>query len=89
MPQTPALTSPPPASLLSVTAVYVQDADGDQDTPHAQELKLSMTTCGDAPYLVMETQRWAVDRPKDLNRLVKQFAAQVEALFDAGKEMKP
>lgn len=76
----------PPASLMSITAVYVQDADGDQDSDAAQELKLSMTTCGTSPYLVIETQRWAVDRPKELTRLVKQFAAQVEALFDAGEE---
>jgi hypothetical protein len=80
-----AFPSPPPASLMSITAVYVQDADGDQDGGGSQELKLSMTTCGDAPYLVIETQRWAVDRPKEITRLVKQFAAQVEALFDVGK----
>lgn len=76
----------PPASLMSITAVYVQDADGDQDSDAAQELKLSMTTCGTSPYLVIETQRWAVDRPKELTRLVKAFAAQVEALFDVGRE---
>jgi len=42
-----------------------------------------MTHCGAGPYLVLETTRWAVDSSKELNRLVKQFAAQVEALFDA------
>ena len=40
-------------------------------------------------YIVIETQRWAIARPKELTRLVKQFAAQVEALFDAGKEINP
>jgi hypothetical protein len=70
-------------TLLSVTAIYAQDADGDQDNGQDQELKLSMMTCGGAPYLVIETQRWAIDRPKELNHLVKQFAAQVEFLFDA------
>jgi hypothetical protein len=72
-------------TLLSVTAIYVQNADGDQDKRDgdSQELTLSMTTCGDSPYLIVSTDRWAVDRPKELSRLVKQFAAQVEFLFDA------
>jgi len=70
--------------LMSVTAIYAQDSDGiDQDNRQDQELKLSMMTCGGAPDLVIETQRWAMDRPKELNQLVKQFAAQVEFLFDA------
>jgi hypothetical protein len=72
---------------MSVTAIYFQDADGDQDKRDgdSQELKLSMTTCGDAPYLIVSTDRWAVDRPKEITRLVKQFVAQVEFLFDANQ----
>ncbi len=72
-------------TLMSVTAVYMQDQDGDQSQGDSQELTLSMTHCGAGPYLVIETDRWAVDSSKELNRLVKQFAAQVEYLFDAGK----
>ena len=70
-------------TLMSVTAVYMQDQDGDQSQGDSQELTLSMTHCGAGPYLILETERWAVDSSKELNRLVKQFAAQVEALFDA------
>lgn len=70
-------------TLMSVTAVYMQDQDGDQSQGDSQELTLSMTHCGAGPYLVIETQRWAVDYPKEFTRIVKQFAAQVEALFDA------
>jgi hypothetical protein len=44
-----------------------------------------MMTCGGAPYLVIETQRWDIARPKELSHLVKQFAAQVEFLFDANQ----
>lgn len=73
-------------TLMSVTAEYTQDADGNQlGSGGAQQLKLSMTHCGGAPYLVIETQRWAIGRPKELHRLVKQFAAQVEFLFDANQ----
>lgn len=72
-------------TLMSVTAEYRQDSDDDQIDGDEQELKLSMVTGGGAPYLVIETQRWAVDRPKELSRLVKQFAAQVEYLFDANQ----
>ena len=70
-------------TLMSVTAVYMQDQDGDQSQGDSQELTLSMTHCGAGPYLVIETTRWAVDSPKEFTRIVKQFAAQVEALFDA------
>jgi hypothetical protein len=69
--------------LMSVTAVYVQDTDGTDLGLDDQTLTLEMTSCGAAPFLVISTQRWSVDRPKDLNRLVRQFAAQVEYLFDA------
>lgn len=72
-------------ALMSVTAVYMQDGDGAQELPTEQTLTLTMTHCGAAPYLILETDRWAVDSSKELNRLVKQFAAQVEYLFDAGK----
>lgn len=67
--------------LMSITAVYMQDGD-DAQSPSDQTLTLSMTHCGGSPYLVVETQRWAVERPKDVHRLIKDFAAQVEALFD-------
>lgn len=70
-------------TLMSVTAVYMQEADGAQELPTEQTLTLTMTHCGAGPYLILETTRWAVDSSKELNRLVKQFAAQVEALFDA------
>lgn len=70
-------------TLMSVTAVYMQEADGAQELPTEQTLTLTMTHCGAAPYLILETTRWAVDSSKELNRLVKQFAAQVEYLFDA------
>jgi hypothetical protein len=71
--------------LMSVTAVYVQSSDGDDLALDDQTLTLEMTHCGAGPYLVITTERWAMDRPKDLNRLVRQFAAQVEYLFDANQ----
>lgn len=69
-------------TLMSVTAVYMQEADGAQELSTEQTLTLTMH-CWAEPYLILETERWAVDSSKELNRLVKQFAAQVEALFDA------
>lgn len=71
-------------TLMSITAVYMQDGDG--GAPEAdQTLTMSMTHCGAGPYIVIETERWAMDRPKDFNRLIKTFAAQVEYLFDASQ----
>lgn len=71
-------------TLMSVTAIYMQDSDGGA-SDSSQTLTVTMEHCGAGPYLVLETQRWAVDRPKELTRLVKQFAAQVEYLFDASQ----
>lgn len=69
--------------LMSVTAVYAQSPDDGDMGVNDQTLTLEMTHCGAGPYLVISTERWAMDRPRELNRLVKQFAAQVEYLFDA------
>lgn len=71
-------------TLMSVTAVYMQDGDGALEaSPVDQTLTLTMTHCGAGPYLVIDTERWAVESPKELHRLIKRFAAQVEYLFDA------
>lgn len=68
--------------LMSVTAVYVQESDRDDMGMDDQRLILEMTHCGAGPFLVISTQRWAMDRPKELHHLVRDFAAQVESLFD-------
>lgn len=71
-------------TLMSVTAVYMQDGDGALEaSPTDQTLTLTMTHCGAGPYLVIDTARWAVESHKELHRLIKRFAAQVEYLFDA------
>lgn len=70
-------------TLMSIRAEYVQSPDGDDCTPGYpdQTLTLEMTHCGAGPFLVIETERWAFDRPKELHRLVQSFA-QVATLFD-------
>ena len=73
--------------LMSIKAVYVQEFDGDEVGLDDQTLHLEMTQCGAGQFLVIETRRWAVDHPKDLNRLVRRFAAQVEYLFDAEQDV--
>lgn len=70
-------------TLMSIKAEYVQSPDGDDPRRgDDQTLTLEMTHCGAGPYLVIATDRWAFDRPKELHRLVRNFAAQVESLFD-------
>lgn len=47
-------------SLSEATAIYTQEADT-WDTGEFQELKLTSLDSGGGKYLVIETQRWAMD----------------------------
>lgn len=70
-------------TLLSIKAEYAQEPDDDYTPGHPnQTLMLEMTHCGAGPYLVITTERWAMDKPRELHKLISRFAVQVEALFD-------
>ena len=67
--------------LNRLTATYYQDADG-CDPGMDQVLTLTLDTEGAGPYLVIQTERWAMDHPKELHRLLKAFVAAGEPLFE-------
>ena len=66
--------------LNRLTATYYQDAD-DCDAGMDQVLTLTLDTAGAGPYLVIQTERWAMNHPKELHRLLKAFVAAGEPLF--------
>jgi hypothetical protein len=67
---------------MSITATYSQDAD-DDDLGDLQELTLRMTHSGAGPYLVIETQRWAVDSVHEVITTITPFVDAVTPLFEA------
>ena len=74
--------------ISQVKAVYFQDADGDdlRQTGEMQELIVEMTQCGAEPYIVLQTERWAIDEEKELTDLLLEFDRQVAPLFARNEE---
>jgi len=73
--------------LNNVIVEYAQETDGD-DVDHArraggsQELTVEFTHCGAGPYLVLKTQRWAIDEPSELLDLLNEAKDRIEPLFE-------
>jgi len=54
--------------LTEVTFDFTQDVDTDQSTDDiCQSLMVKTPNCGEGAYLVIETQRWAID-PEDIDK---------------------
>lgn len=53
---------------MTASFAYMQDADSCDDQP--QTLTVEVDDAGGGPYLVLKTQRWAID-PDDIPRFVR------------------
>jgi hypothetical protein len=68
--------------VSQVTVNFTQPVDGEDDRRNgAQCLTVMVTHCGDGPYLVLTTDRWAMDYPDDLKVLLDEVARQTKLLF--------
>ena len=67
--------------LTRLVATYYQPAD-ECDPGVDQVLTLTLDTAGAGPYLVIQTERWAMNDPKELHRLIKAFVAAGAPLFE-------
>lgn len=77
------ITNPSAPRLISATWTLAQPADSNQeDCEDFQYLHVSSSDAGAGPYLILKTDRWAIDRD-DLNTL----ADQLQALLDQVKEL--
>lgn len=74
----------PMANIQTVTVTLTQDADDAQgyDAPD-QALTLTLQDTGGGPFMILETERWAFDEPKELHRLLKRVWDQTKPLFEA------
>lgn len=67
--------------LNRLTATYYQDADS-CDSGMDQVLTLTLDTAGAEPFLIISTERWAMDYPEELNSLLKTFVVSGAPLFE-------
>lgn len=72
--------------LNNVIMEYSQETDGDDidevRRAGTQELIVEFTHCGAGPYLILKTQRWALDEPSELFVLLNEVKKYIEPLFD-------
>jgi hypothetical protein len=61
--------------LTRVVATYCQNQDDayDNDTGIDQVLTLTLESAYAGPYLVIRTERWAMDRPRELTQILRDF----------------
>ena len=58
--------------IVEISAKYMQDSDG-MDTDQMQDLKIEIANCGDDPYFVISTRRWAFNDISELIKVLKDF----------------
>ena len=72
--------------LNNVIVEYSQETDCDDvhevRRVGSQELTVEFTHCGADPYLVLKTQRWAIDEPSELLNLLLEAKERIEPLFE-------
>lgn len=72
--------------LNNVIVEYSQETDGDDvhevRRAGSQELTVEFTHCGAGHYLVLKTQRWAIDEPSELLNLLLEAKERIEPLFE-------
>lgn len=54
--------------LNEIQFQFSQDGDGNDSAP--QQLRVTMDSCGDEPYLVIHSERWAIDHPNELHAVL-------------------
>jgi hypothetical protein len=64
-----------------ITAYFEQEADGNDVHRDTQRLTITATQRDGGPYLVLETQRWALDDPDELRDTLSVFEGAVSHLL--------
>lgn len=69
-----------PTTCRSVVCTFAQEDD--EQEYGMQELKITVTHQGSGAYLVLETERWAVDHPDELMSVVTRVWKRCHKLID-------
>ena len=65
-------TEGPTLEKLVVTLVQYEDSSGRSDVDH-QAITIEVTDAGAGPYLVISTERWAIDDPVEFERQLSEI----------------
>ena len=66
-------TNSTPPTIGALTIEFIQD--GDSISPGMQELQVIIDDAGGGPFLALQTTRWAIDTPAELDPLLKEAKA--------------
>ena len=69
-------------ALESARLVFAQDQDSDSSDPDPHLLTVEWLDAGGGPYLVLKTERWAIDHPNELEKLLRTFHQILLSLTD-------
>lgn len=59
--------------LFEMSAIYTQDSDSNADNDLGQTIELQSTDAGDGPYIVIKTDRWAIDNVQEIIDVLNDF----------------
>jgi len=68
-------------AINRLVATYYQEADS-CDPGMDQVITLTLDTAGAEPFLIISTERWAMDQPEELLHLLETFVAAGTPLFE-------
>jgi len=61
--------------LEAVTCEFSQESDSCQSDRTGQDITVQIEDGGGGPYIVIKTERWAVDTPEDIAELCREVLA--------------
>jgi hypothetical protein len=77
-------------TLLLHTAHFHLSQAGDGNDDHAlQKLEVTVETCGAGPYLVLSSERWALDHPDELQAILARLHQATVPLFEYFEKLEP
>jgi len=67
-----------------LSATFSQPKDGNDAGDDYQELEVRTADCGGGPYLIINTERWAIDMDsiEDITKLLKEFVEKFKKVQD-------
>ena len=67
-------------ALSKVTVEYIQAADSDAPRADLQTLKIETADAGEGIYLVLSSERWAIDSLEELTTVINDFQRWIQAV---------
>lgn len=76
-------------SLILHSAQFIFSQPGDCCDSAQQELRVTLETGGDGPFLVLNTGRWAINHPQELTDLLGRVQQAAQPVFAYIEGLEP